>query len=71
MTLNSADGIRKLLKDGGRSPARTADLLLVRPTVPPNSLITKQIFSYKVGIRLTQVTAICSMPAWWKNIPET
>jgi hypothetical protein len=36
--------------NGGRSRARTADLLLVRQTVPPNSLITEQIFLYKTSI---------------------
>ena len=56
---------------GGRDRTRTCDLLRVNQTVPPNSMITEQIFSCKVGIRLTQVTAICSIPAWWKNIPET
>ena len=30
MTLNSADGIRKLLKDGGRDRTRTCDLLRVK-----------------------------------------
>jgi hypothetical protein len=31
MTLNSADEIRKLLKDGGRDRTRTCDLLRVKP----------------------------------------
>jgi hypothetical protein len=59
MTLNSADGIRKMLKDGGRDRTRTCDLLRVNQTVPPNSMITEQIFSCKVGIRFTQVAPLC------------
>jgi hypothetical protein len=39
MTLNSADEIRKLLKDGGRDRTRTCDLLRVKLSVHPTLLI--------------------------------